>query len=121
MTEQPNVGELLAFTTEIVSAHAGNNSAQAEDLPNLTQEGFKTLSCLGGAALSGGRPRSAVSANKSIFPDYLVCLEDGKKLKMLKRHLKTLYNMTPEEYRDRWGFPQTTPWLLQIMQNIAAN
>ena len=68
-----------------------------------------TLSALGTRELPPGRPKPAVAVKKSVFPDYIVCLEDGKKLKMLKRHLKTAYNMSPEEYRERWGLPSDYP------------
>ncbi len=109
MTENPKISELLEFTTEIVAAHSGNNNVAAEDLPKLIEEVYRTLSYLGAKMPSSARPKPAVAAKKSIFPEYLVCLEDGKKLKMLKRHLKTSYNMTPEEYRERWGLPPDYP------------
>jgi len=109
MTEQPNISELLEFTTEIVAAHAGNNTVAPDDLPRLIQDVYKTLSGLGGAPAVQDRPKPAVAVKKSVFPDYIVCLEDGKKLKMLKRHLKTAYDMTPEEYRERWGLPADYP------------
>ncbi len=109
MSDQPNISELLEFTTEIVAAHAGNNTVAPDDLPRLIQDVFKTLSGLGGAAPAQERPKPAVAIKKSVFPDYIVCLEDGKKLKMLKRHLKTAYNMTPEDYRERWGLPADYP------------
>lgn len=109
MTDKPNVSELLELTTEIVSAHAGNNSVAPGDLPQLIQDVYKTLSTIGITSATPERPRPAVAAKKSISPDYIVCLEDGKKLKMLKRHLKTAYNMTPDEYRKRWGLPVDYP------------
>lgn len=109
MSDNPNISELLEFTTEIVSAHAGNNTVAPEDLPGLIQDVYKTLSGLGTVQAAPERPKPAVAVKKSVFPDYLVCLEDGKKLKMLKRHLKTAYNMTPEEYRERWGLPTDYP------------
>jgi predicted transcriptional regulator len=109
MSEQPNISELLEFTTEIVAAHAGNNTIAPEDLPRLIQDVYRTLSGLGDAQPAQERPKPAVAVKKSVFPDYIVCLEDGKKLKMLKRHLKTAYNMTPEDYRERWGLPADYP------------
>ncbi len=109
MTEKPNVSELLELTTEIVSAHAGNNTVAPSDLPQLIQDVFKTLADVGSQEMAPEKPRPAVSAKKSIFPDYIVCLEDGKKLKMLKRHLKTAYNLSPDEYRKRWGLPADYP------------
>jgi len=109
MTDKPNINELLEFTTEIVAAHAGNNTVTQEDLPKLIQDVYKTLSSLGAAPAATERPKPAVAIKKSVFPDFIVCLEDGKKLKMLKRHLKTAYNMSPEEYRERWGLPSDYP------------
>ena len=109
MTNKINVSELLELTTEIVSAHAGNNSIAPADLPQLIQDVYKTLSDVGSAAAVSERPRPAVAIKKSISPDFIVCLEDGKKLKMLKRHLKAAYNMTPDDYRKRWGLPADYP------------
>ena len=109
MTDKPNVSELLDLTTKIVSAHASNNSVASGDLPQLIQDVYKTLWTVGTSSATPERPRPAVAVKKSISPDYIVCLEDGKKLKMLKRHLKTAYNMTPDEYRKRWGLPVDYP------------
>ncbi len=109
MTEKPNISELLEFTTEIVAAHAGNNTVAPADLPRLIQDVYQALSHVGAAQAATERPKPAVPIKKSIFPDYIVCLDDGKKLKMLKRHLKTAYNLTPEEYRERWGLPSDYP------------
>ena len=109
MTEKPNVSELLELTTEIVAAHACNNTITSGELPQLIQDVYKTLAVVGTTPLVPERPRPAVAIKKSVFPDYIVCLEDGKKLKMLKRHLKTAYNLTPEEYRKRWGLPIDYP------------
>ncbi|MBL4690627.1 MAG: MucR family transcriptional regulator [Rhodospirillales bacterium] len=109
MTEKPNVSELLELTTEIVSAHASNNAVAPADLPGLIQNVFKTLAEVGSAQDVPEKPRPAVSVKKSIFPDYIICLEDGKKLKMLKRHLKTAYNLSPDDYRKRWGLPADYP------------
>ena len=105
MTDKPNVSELLELTTKIVAAHACNNTIAPGDLAQLIQDIYKTLVVVGTTPLAPERPRPAVAIKKSVFPDYIVCLEDGKKLKMLKRHLKTAYNLTPEEYRKRWGLP----------------
>jgi predicted transcriptional regulator len=110
MTEQSNSRELMELTTEIVAAHVSNNSVAMNDLPELIQQIYKTLATVGTAAAAGAeRPQPAVPIRKSITPDFVICLEDGKKLKMLKRHLKTAYNMTPEEYRERWGLPPDYP------------
>ena len=109
MTDKPNVSELLELTTEIVSAHAGNNNVAPSDLPQLIQDVYKTLAAVGSTPIQPERPRPAVAIKKSISPDYIVCLEDGKKMKMLKRHLKTAYDMTPDEYRARWNLPSDYP------------
>ena len=101
---------LLSLTTEIVAAHVSNNSVAVTDLPVLIEQVYKSLSNVGTEPVAvEERPQPAVPIKKSVTPDYIVCLEDGKKLKMLKRHLKTAYNMTPEEYRDRWGLPADYP------------
>jgi predicted transcriptional regulator len=102
--------EILGLTSEIVAAHVSNNTVALSDLPGLIEQVYKTLATVGGG--EGGnsdRPTPAVPIKKSITPDFIVCLEDGKKLKMLKRHLKTAYNMTPEEYRERWGLSPDYP------------
>ncbi|NVJ98760.1 MAG: MucR family transcriptional regulator [Alphaproteobacteria bacterium] len=102
--------ELLALTAEIVSSHVANNSVDVAELPQLIEKVFQTLHALGGEnAAAETRPEPAVPIKKSITPNYMICLEDGKKLKMLKRHLKTQYDMSPEEYRERWGLPGDYP------------
>ena len=109
MSGQENKIKLLELTTEIVAAHVSNNTLPVNDLPQLIQEVYKTLANVGNSQLSVERLQPAISVKKSISPDYIVCLEDGKKLKMLKRHLKTAYNMTPEQYREKWGLPRDYP------------
>lgn len=109
MSDQGKKGELLELTTEIVAAHVSNNTLPVSDLPRLIQDVYRTLSAVGGSQPVPDRPRPAVPIKKSVTADYITCLEDGKKLKMLKRHLKTAYNMTPEEYRERWGLPRDYP------------
>ena len=105
-----NKDELLALTADIVASHVSNNSVPVSDLPVLIEQVFKTLASVGGGdAQTNDRPQPAVPIKRSVTPDYLVCLEDGKKLTMLKRHLKTRYSMTPDEYRDRWGLPADYP------------
>lgn len=107
---QDNNSELLGLTTEIVAAHVSNNSVNAADLPNLIHSVYSALSGIGsGKSFSGERPQPAVPIKKSVSDDYIICLEDGKKLKMLKRHLMSHYNMTPEQYRERWGLPADYP------------
>ncbi|MEZ5813759.1 MAG: MucR family transcriptional regulator [Alphaproteobacteria bacterium] len=105
-----NREELLAFTTEIVSSYVANNTMPAGDIPAVIEQVFKTLANVNTDVSAGmERPQPAVPIKKSVTPDYIVCLEDGKKLKMLKRHLKTAYGMSPEEYRERWGLPADYP------------
>jgi predicted transcriptional regulator len=105
----PNA-EIMGLTAQIVSAHVSHNPVPAAELPGLIQEVFRTLSGVGSApAPEPERPQPAVPIKKSITPGYLICLEDGKKLKMLKRHLKTSYNLSPEQYRERWGLPPDYP------------
>lgn len=111
MAEQFTNEDLLAFTTEIVSSHVSNNTLSAEDLPALIKNVYKALASVNVAEQQPVAEvrQPAVANEKSVFPDYIVCLEDGKKLKMLKRHLKTAYNMTPDEYRARWNLPADYP------------
>ena len=109
MSDSQTHNELLELTTEIVSAHVSNNSLAVTDLPQLIQDVYRTLSAVGGGSVPSERPQPAVAVKKSVMPDYIICLEDGKKLKMLKRHLKTAYDMTPDEYRERWGLPRDYP------------
>jgi len=109
MSEKPSFGELLELTTEIVVAHVSNNTLPVGDLPSLIQDVYKTLNGLGEAPAAPEALRPAVPIKRSVFPDYIVCLENGKKLKMLKRHLKTAFDMTPEEYREKWGLPADYP------------
>jgi predicted transcriptional regulator len=111
MAEETNEhGKLLSLTSEIVAAHVSNNAVSSTDLPDLIKTVFGTLSGLNGAkAEPEPEQKPAVPIKKSITDDYLICLEDGKKLKMLKRHLATAYGMTPEEYRQKWGLPHDYP------------
>jgi predicted transcriptional regulator len=110
MTENSHPKDLLALTTEIVAAHVSNNTVGVADLPQLINQVYQSLTNIGKApAPAAERPQPAVPVKKSIHPDYLICLEDGKKLKMLKRHLKTSYNLSPEQYRERWGLPPDYP------------
>jgi len=109
MVDSSANSNVLGLTAQIVSAHVSNNSVSPDALPALIQEVFKTLSGVGKEPAQPDKPQPAVPVKKSVFADHIVCLEDGKKLKMLKRHLKTAYNMTPEQYRERWGLPQDYP------------
>src|SRR5262249_9838974 len=101
--------DVLALTAQIVSAHVSNNVVTLDALPSLIKDVYKTLSGVGKEPIEAERPQPAVPVRKSVSADHLVCLEDGKKLKMLKRHLKSAYNMTPEQYRERWGLPHDYP------------
>src|SRR5260370_31502483 len=110
MTDNANASDILALTTEIVAAHVSNTTVRFADLPHPINQVYQSLSTIGtGAVPVAERPQPAVSVKKSITPDYIVCLEDGKKLKMLKRHLKTAYDMTPEEYLERWSLAADYP------------
>jgi predicted transcriptional regulator len=111
MTEESITNtDLLAYTCEIASAYASENEFPASDLPEVIRSIHATLKDIAeGGTGPEARPEPAVSIRASVKPDHLVCLEDGKKLKMLKRYLKTKYNMTPAEYRERWGLPADYP------------
>jgi len=103
--------ELLAMTAEIVSAHVGHHSVAVSDLPALISNVYAALAGAGEAAapVAPARPEPAVSIRSSVKPDHLVCLEDGQKLKMLKRHLRTHHQLTPAAYRARWDLPNDYP------------
>ena len=109
MTDKNNSKDLLALTTDIVSAHVSNNTVAPDALPALIQDVYRTLAGIGREPAVPERPQPAVPVKKSVFADYIVCLEDGKHLKMLRRHLKTAYNITPDQYRERWGLPADYP------------
>ena len=110
MVEEKAPTNVLALTVQIVSAHVSNNAVAAAALPTLIQEVHRALSSIESApALFSQRPEPAVPIAKSITPEFIICLEDGKKMKMLKRHLKTSFNMTPDQYRERWGLAQDYP------------
>lgn len=124
METQENFGEtLITLTADIVSAHVSNNSVAVSDLPLLINNVHNALSGLGGKEEAAPRPEPKVSIRSSIKPDYIVCLEDGKKLKMLKRHLMTHYNMTPDEYRQKWGlnadYPMVAPNYAEQRRQLA--
>ena len=116
--------KLLDLTATIVSAHVGNNSTQSGDLPNLIETVYGTLRGLGSDPAVDDAPLvPAVPVKKSVFEDYIVCLEDGKKLKMLKRHLMTHYQMTPDQYRQKWGlnadYPMVAPNYAEQRRTLA--
>jgi predicted transcriptional regulator len=110
MTENVDSNDLLALTTEIVAAHVSNNTVAVSDLPQLINQVYQSLAGIGKAPTATvERPLPAVNVKRSVHPDYIVCLEDGKKLKMLKRHLKTAYNLSPDDYRERWNLAPDYP------------
>jgi predicted transcriptional regulator len=103
-------GTLLGLTANIVSSHLLHNQVSIEALPGLIQSVYRSLSTVGEPTVEPDiTPTPAVPVKKSVFPDFIVCLEDGKKLKMLKRHLQTSYGMTPEDYRTKWRLPRDYP------------
>ena len=111
MTETDGA-DFIELTADIVSAYVSNNSVPASDLPALISEVHSALSRVSGGAapvVQAEAPKPAIPVKKSITADYLICLEDGKKFKSLKRHLRTQYNMSPEQYREKWGLPPDYP------------
>lgn len=109
-TSIPEAGDTLNLTTDIVAAYVSNNSVQVDKVPALIQEVHDTVKALAsGAAANAGNQEPAVPIKKSVTPDHIICLEDGKKLKMLKRYLRTQYNLSPEDYRRKWGLPADYP------------
>jgi len=117
--------EVIEMTTDIVSAYVGNNAVSAADLPVLIRSVHQALTgaTSGVAELDASPKEPAVSVKKSITPDFLVCLEDGRKFKSLKRHLRTKYNMSPEDYRAKWGlskdYPMVAPNYAQARSDLA--
>jgi predicted transcriptional regulator len=115
---------LLTLTADIVAAHVSNNSVAVNDLPNLIQNVHAALTGIAGnTSAPEPKPEPKVSIRSSVKPDYIVCLEDGKKLKMLKRHLMTHYNMTPDQYRQKWGlatdYPMVAPNYAEQRRSLA--
>jgi len=119
MSDTSGNNEFVGLTANIVSAYVSNNSVAASDIPALiNQVHAALLRVSSGQGEAHAEPlKPAVSIKKSITPDHLVCLEDGKKFKSLKRHLRTQYNMTPEQYREKWGLPPDYP---MVAPNYAA-
>lgn len=119
MNENTERGELVELTADIVSAYVSNNTIVASDLPSVIQDVHDALNR---ASVKAGQPsreelKPAIAVKKSVTADYIVCLEDGKKFKSLKRHLRTHYDMSPEEYREKWGLPHDYP---MVAPNYAA-
>jgi len=109
MVEGDSSETVLRLTAQIVSAHVEHNAVQAEALPGLIEKVYQTLRGVGQTPVEPEKPVPAVPLKQSVRPDFIICLEDGKKLKMLKRHLMTSYKMTPAQYRARWGLPADYP------------
>jgi len=109
--DDKGIDELLTLTTDIVSAYVSNNPVQASDLPAIIKNIHATLESLAGSQPSEPvtAQKPAVPVKKSVTPDYLICLEDGKKLKMLKRYLRSRYGLTPDQYRAKWNLPANYP------------
>jgi predicted transcriptional regulator len=122
--QQLETSELLTLTSEIVASHVSNNTVAVTDLPNLIAQVYGALHNLSGPPEPPKEElRPAVPIKKSVTDDYIVCLEDGKKMKMLKRHLSTAYGMTPEQYREKWGltadYPMVAPSYSLKRQRLA--
>jgi len=110
MSEKLADSAILGLTAKIVAAHAANNELEPSALPTVIRAVYNTLSHIGDApAAPVERAQPAVPVRKSVFPDYIICLEDGKRLKMLKRHLSASYNLTPDQYREKWGLDASYP------------
>ena len=119
MEPKSSSSELVEITVDIVSAYISNNSVQSSDLASLIDQTFNALQQ---AAAKETQPAKdvlepAVPIKKSVTPDYIICLDDGKQFKSLKRHIRTSYNLTPEEYREKWGLPHDYP---MVAPNYAA-
>ena len=111
--------ELVALTAEIVSAYVSNNTVSASDVSALIGDVHSALARAAGGVDPVDREelRPAITVKKSVTPEFIICLEDGKKFKSLKRHLRTHYNLSPEEYREKWGLPHDYP---MVAPNYAA-
>ena len=111
-------GDVLRMAVDIVSAYVANNTVPAGQVPEVINMVYNSLTTLDGGAEAKAEPaKPAISVRRSVTPEYIVCLEDGKKLKMLKRHLRAAYDMSPEEYRTKWGLPADYP---MVAPNYAA-
>ena len=122
----PNSTALVELTAEVVSAYVSNNPVSTVDLPSLIVEVHAALSRVGGSAIEevpAEKQKPAVNPKKSVFADFIICLEDGKKFKSLKRHLRTHYDLSPEEYREKWGlapdYPMVAPSYAEARSNLA--
>jgi len=127
-SEKPDNADdvLLDLTTDIVSAYVANNSVNSHDLAAIISDVYKSLADVAGSSLAPAeaeKPKPAVSIKKSLGHEYLICLEDGKKFKSLKRHLKTHYDLSPDQYREKWGlasdYPMVAPAYAEARSNLA--
>jgi predicted transcriptional regulator len=123
MPDEAQDDTLITLTADIVAAHVSNNSVAVNDLPQLISNVHGALNGLSGRSAPEARPEPKVPIRSSIKPDYIVCLEDGKKLKMLKRHLMTHYQLTPDQYRQKWGlnadYPMVAPNYAEQRRTLA--
>ncbi|HYZ21652.1 MAG TPA: MucR family transcriptional regulator [Rhodopila sp.] len=124
MAEKPEDSKILGLTAQIVSAHVANNAVEPRSLPGFVRDIYSTLANIDTAAAPAAeKAQPAVPIRKSVFPDYIICLEDGKRLKMLKRHLAAAYNMTPAQYREKWGldanYPMVAPKYAEKRSSLA--
>jgi len=123
MSDETNDDTLITLTADIVAAHVSNNSVAVNDLPQLINNIHGALAGLAGRSAPEAKPEPKVPIRSSIRPDYIVCLEDGKRLKMLKRHLMTHYQMTPDQYRQKWGlnsdYPMVAPNYAEQRRTLA--
>jgi predicted transcriptional regulator len=119
MAENPQGGSFLELTADIVAAYVSNNPVPAAEMPALISQVHQALAKVAGGQIEASAEplKPAIAVKKSVHPDYIVCLEDGKKFKSLKRHLRTQYSMTPEQYREKWGLPTDYP---MVAPNYAA-
>ena len=123
MADNDSSDAVLRLTAQIVAAHVEHNSVHTDALPNLIEKVYQTLRDVGQAPVEAEKPTPAVPVKQSVKPDFIICLEDGKKLKMLKRHLMTAYQMTPAQYRARWGlsadYPMVAPSYAKVRSSLA--
>jgi predicted transcriptional regulator len=124
MAEKLTDSNLLGLTAQIVSAHVSNNPVAPDVLPSFIRNVYKTLAHIGQEPTAPAeKQQPAVPVRKSVFPDYIICLEDGKRLKMLKRHLAASFNLTPEQYREKWGlesgYPMVAPNYAEKRSSLA--
>src|SRR5690349_8925349 len=123
MVESGSSETVLRLTAQIVAAHVEHNPVQADALPSLIERVYQTLRDVGQAPIEPAKPVPAVPVKQSVKQDFIICLEDGKKLKMLKRHLMTAYKMSPAQYRARWGlsadYPMVAPSYAKVRSSLA--